>query len=276
MFLHGSHREYGLDPIAGFDEQAQEFANSEVCLPSDHLCQDGDRPEKTAAYLDVVSRLATHITEAANANARPVVVGINGVDTSGKTEFTRTLADLLAAANFPHTLVHTDDFMNNKADRHKGGDEVQNYYDYAIDFGCIRDKILVPARAGRLPSMKRFLHCHPARDDYMLAHTYEFYPSPSAILAEGVFLFRPGLAELFDIKIFLDIPLTKVLERARKRDLEWGGEAVMTKYEKKYIPTQRVYLALAQPAIKADFTIDMSDTSLPLVRKAPDICFKTK
>ena len=38
------------------------------------------------------------------------VVGINGIDLSGKTEFTAALADYLTANNFKVTVIHLDDF----------------------------------------------------------------------------------------------------------------------------------------------------------------------
>lgn len=258
-------REYAFEPTStagtGLDEPLVPMSPP----PLDPLCPENERPIKTPQYLAAVEQIATSIIEAANISPRPLLVGVNGVDTSGKTEFTRTLADLMQEEGFAHTVVHLDDFMNPKAKRHRGDNEIENYYAHAIDFGTVRDAILAPARSNAIPPRLTFKHSHPARDDYVLTHAYEFSASPSAILVEGVFLFRPELADFFDLKIYLDLPLSQVLARAALRDESWGGQAVLQKYREKYIPAQAWYLSLAQPAMLANFTIDVSDPANPIL-----------
>lgn len=245
--------------LAYEDSQSASLA---VPQPEDSL--SADRPLKSEAYMETVRMIGDYLMTCSGQVERPLLVGVNGIDTSGKTEFTRTVADHLLASKQPHVVAHVDDFMNPKNVRHQSDDELDNYYNNMIDFTAIKQQLLVPVRQGKQVDVT-FNHPHPADDNLRIFHRYATEGTPTVLITEGVFLFRESLRNLFDVRIFLDVSLDSVMQRARARDYSWGGEAVMEKYRSKYIPTQQMYMALAEPALHAHIVINMSDLTSPSI-----------
>ena len=77
---------------------------------------------------------------------RPYVVGITGIDTSGKTMFTRALADYLTSANYKVQIINLDDFHNPREVRYTGDDPAENYYHRSFNIRSIIDDLLIPVR----------------------------------------------------------------------------------------------------------------------------------
>jgi uridine kinase len=236
----------------------------------DTLASAEDRPRKSEAYLRVVDTVGSAVVSKAVAMRRPLVVGINGVDSSGKTEFSRSLSDSLAAQGLPHALVHIDDFMLPKATRRKGTSGADNYYNHTLDFQALRSQILEPVRAGAVPLTRTLQHPHPRTDDVQLVHTHHVPESPSALIVEGLFLFRPELADMFDARVYLDTPRDEVLRRVQERDVSWGGPDVAQRYIERYIPAHNTYEAIAGPALNAHVVVDTSSIDQPVIVRASD------
>lgn len=82
-----------------------------------------------------------------------------------------------------------------------------------------------------------------------------------------MFVFRPELADYFDTKIFVDIPLSEMRERAIERDVPRFGFGVLKKYLTRYIPAQARYLEAVRPFDIADIVIDNTDWHNPYIVK---------
>lgn len=65
-------------------------------------------------YQEILSRVARRRRQA------PFVIGINGIDGSGKTEFSRGLSRFLVDHGCRVQVVHVDDFHNPKSVRYNG------------------------------------------------------------------------------------------------------------------------------------------------------------
>ena len=87
----------------------------------------------TEAILDAVY----HLMQKRNAR----IIGINGLDTSGKTEFSQCLTQFLTARGVENQILHIDDFHNPRAVRRNN-----DYYGYAYDLQTVEQKILRPFR----------------------------------------------------------------------------------------------------------------------------------
>ena len=85
-------------------------------------------------------------------------------------------------------------------------------------------------------------------------------PADGVLIAEGCFLFAGNGCAEFDLSIWIELPLDRVVDRAlaRPRDLErMGGAAgVRERYEARYLPGQRLHLAADAPATRADIVLD--------------------
>jgi uridine kinase len=152
------------------------------------------------------------------------VVGISGVDTAGKSTLAAQVADRLPGA----VLIEGDAFMPPPEIRHREPDQAVGYYRDGFDYRTLFDDILPALRAdGRLT------------------------------IVEGCFLFAGLNRRRFDLTVWIDLPLERVLDRALARDAaHMGGEdEVRRRYTTRYLPGQRLHLERDDPAAHADLVL---------------------
>ncbi|MHB8105579.1 MAG: nucleoside/nucleotide kinase family protein, partial [Dehalococcoidales bacterium] len=82
------------------------------------------------------------------------------------------------------------------------------------------------------------------------------------VIFEGVFLFREELAPYIDYKVFLDISLEESKRRAIIRDTT----ADLKKYDEKYLPAQKKYLAEYPPLKIDNIVIDNANWEYPVIK----------
>jgi len=84
---------------------------------------------------------------------------------------------------------------------------------------------------------------------------------------DGVFLHRDELAPFWDFSIFLDIDFETAIRRAETRDASLLGSAfaVRQRYERRYVPGQRLYIATCNPRERASLVIRNEDPEHPSI-----------
>jgi uridine kinase len=102
-------------------------------------------------------------------------------------------------------------------------------------------------------------------DKYEVQKQFSF-DRDTIVLFEGVFLFRQELAAYLDYKIFIDIPFEESRRRADIRDVPIYGTGMLKRYEEKYWPAQRKYLAQYPPSQIADLVIDNTNWEYPVMK----------
>ena len=191
----------------------------------------------------------------------PWVIGINGVDNSGKTVFSRDLEKYLRSRVYDTQLVELDDFHNKKEKRREGDDEIQAYWDNAFDLDRLEQGVLKPIKEeGVLDVELELLDLES--DEYSVDKRYKVGQNTVVIL-EGTLLFREPIDNYIDHRIFLDIDFSTVLDRAKLRDEGRFDEDVIERYKRKYIPIQKKYFEECEPREKADLVIDNNDFKEP-------------
>jgi uridine kinase len=144
-------------------------------------------------------------------------IAVDGIDAAGKT----TLADQLGAL-LQATRVCIDDFLRPEDERYaRGVDSPEGYYYDSFDHDAFRGAVLAAARP---------------------------------VVADGVFLQRPELDDLWDLRIWVDISFEESLRRAVIRDAHYMEDA-RGRYERRYHPGQRLYLAAVDPRTRADIVV---------------------
>ena len=202
---------------------------------------------------------------------RAQIVGINGVDTAGKTCFAQDFAAFLQAQGRDVVLIHGDDFHNPRVIRRQGGDPVRGYIDHAFNLPLLERELLAPVRRGEV--MDKMLALIDLDADTPTAIRRYAIHRDTVVLVEGVLLFRPPIDAYFDLRIFLHIPFDEVLRRAAARDVPHYGDDYLDRYRFRYIPAQRWYLETHRPAERSDFVIDNADYSNPhLIRPTSEGC----
>ena len=190
-----------------------------------------------------------------------LIVGLNGVDGSGKTTMARTLEHRLKKSGHKVLLISVDDFHNPRSVRYKRGElsPIAFCHD-SINYDAIANNALKPAFEMKGKSVL----CQTKLFDLALDEEdaqFEEVTSNTILLVEGIFLFRPEICPFLHVKIFLDVLFENVMQRVLSRDIATlSTEAnIRERYSHKYIPGQMLYLDEVSPQSIADVVIDKND-----------------
>jgi uridine kinase len=158
----------------------------------------------------------------------PVRVAIDGIDAAGKTTLADELASVLRRRGREVVRVSVDAFLRPRAERYRRGDlSPEGYYRDSFDYAALREAI------------------------------FEAVGPDTIVLVDGVFLLRPDLVELWDLRIFVSVEPEDALRRALERDTPRFGsrEEAERRYRRRYQPGQRLYFAEARPLEAADVVV---------------------
>lgn len=189
------------------------------------------------------------------------IVGINGIDTSGKTTFTNLYSKFLHSIGIKSTVIHIDDFHNQSEIRYCGNNEIEAYYNNAFNYGQLIDEVLQPLKNNG--TLEKEIFCLDLDTNKYEKKVHISVDSSKILLVEGVLLFRPPLIDYFDAKIFLHIDFDEVIKRAEKRDVPKYGKNFLKKYIDKYIPIQKRYIDEWNPYQRADIVVNNNNYAQP-------------
>lgn len=197
----------------------------------------------------------------------PVLIGIDGVDASGKTTLADQLGEYLSGSCRDIIRVSIDGFHNPAKVRYqKGNDSPEGYYYHSFNHEAIAKVLLDPLSAGRLEYKSAIFDY---RTDSEVVLPAQKATNDSILLMEGIFLFRPELIKYWDLKIFLDVDFKFTLQRAIKRVAErehiGSDQEIIERYNTRYIPGQKLYFQEVSPKDKADIVIDNSEFENPKI-----------
>lgn len=200
----------------------------------------------------------------------PVLVGIDGVDASGKTTLSDELINELKKSGRQMIGASIDGFHNPKNIRYaKGENSPEGYYFDSFNYRAITEVLLDPLSSGKLQYQRAVFDY---KMDSKIISPLQTATNNSILLMEGVFLFRPELINYWDLKIFIDVDFKITIKRAVKRtaEMEYIGaeQKIIDKYNLRYIPGQKIYFKKENPKEKADIVIDNGDFKNPKLIKA--------
>lgn len=190
-------------------------------------------------------------------NGPNLIVGIDGVDGSGKT----MLADALAAVMPSVVRVSIDGFHHVRVRRYRRGrTSPEGFWLDSYDYSRFREDVVDPFRRGRgtyLPAG------HDVDSDQLLSGPRHQVPRGSVLLVDGIFLHRPELRDLWDLSVFLDVPFDESVRRMSVRD---GLPADPSAAENaRYVGGQKLYLTACAPAERATILVDYRDVDRPVI-----------
>jgi len=191
---------------------------------------------------------------------RAFVIGISGIDCSGKSMFVESFEKCLISRGFETQLISIDDFHNPKVYRYSGKNQIENYYNKSFDIKTIVEKLLIQVHEKSSYST-RLTVLNWQTDKYDTEKEFTFNQN-TIVIFEGVFLFRKELSPYIDYKVFIEITFEESKRRAKIRD----SEETFRKYEGTYLPAQRRYLDEFPPSETADMIIDNSNWEYPGVK----------
>lgn len=143
----------------------------------------------------------------------------------------------------------------------------EGYYRDSFNCDALFDVLLDPLSPGG--DMKYKTAVYDWRTETAVEMEFSYATDDAILIMEGLFLLRQEVRDYWDLKIYVHVDSQVSLERACIRDTEiFGGEAaVRERYEKRYIPGQKLYFEDAKPQEFADIVIDNNDYENPKILK---------
>jgi uridine kinase len=185
---------------------------------------------------------------------RSMLVGISGIDGSGKGYVTRLIDEGLRAKGLKTAVINIDGWLNLLHIRFDPNNLADNFYRNAIRFDEMFELLIIPLRYSRSVDITADFAEETAAE--FREHRYTFRDI-DIILLEGIFLFKREFVHHYDLKIWIDCSFDVALERAIARSQEGlSPEATIHAYRTIYFPAQRIHFALDNPRAAADIHID--------------------
>lgn len=183
-------------------------------------------------------------------NEQSLLVGISGIDASGKGFISAKLAKQLENKGFRVANINVDGWLNLPHIRFDEANPAQNFYEKAMRFEEMFERLIFPLKTNR--SVKLTADFAEETVSEFRQHEY-FYENIDIILLEGIFLFKKPFKDYFDLKIWIDCPFETALKRAISRTQEGlSVTETVRAYKKIYFPAQQIHFANDNPQKSAD------------------------
>lgn len=169
------------------------------------VSQPYSQPKAVELILDEIKK------QVRQKSAAPVLLGISGIDCSGKTTLADALMKRVAEEEIRSELVRVDDFIIPPAVRKSGGQAHTDYFENTFDHDAFTKRIRSVAA---IPGMQ-------------------------LVVGEGVYLFKREMANMWHTRVWLEMSVEQSVARGTVRDVAFFGSPAGAKIE---------YLRLFAPA----------------------------
>lgn len=174
---------------------------------------------------------------------RAIVLGVNGLDAVANASLCKGLKAHLAAAGREVAVFHLESCADPEVRQEiaasiKGGgssEAAQRYCDDGIDYDLARQSLR------------------------------EMAEGKDIVIAEGIFLYTGALADLFDLRVYLDVEPAAVRSRMETAKAPAGDKGVGDSFGALVEPSFAYYVAEYGPMTGADLLIDVNDPRKPRV-----------
>ena len=174
------------------------------------------------------------------------VVGINGIDCSGKTTFAKSVSKY-----FTHHKIENDCL------------DIDNFNNPAIESATY--KAFVSGSWDEKDLNKYYKLIINYSDAIRAVSEYKKkYP---LVILEGIFIYKPQLADLFDLKIYLDINISLGRKRFAKRRSLKQDKRPFEIYDEIWMLSHIRYESEVHPKQISDLVIDYNDESKPVLHE---------
>ena len=185
---------------------------------------------------------------------RSLLVGLSGIDGSGKGYVAAQLEARLALHGATPVVLNVDGWLNLPEKRFSRSAPAEHFYENSIRFDEFFTQLVIPLRDRR--SVYLVADCAEETASRYRKHTYDF-KDVSVIVVEGIFLFKPQYRSLFDLSVWIDCSFSTALARAIDRAQEGLSAAeTIAAYETIYFPAQKIHLAHDKPLENADLILE--------------------
>jgi uridine kinase len=184
---------------------------------------------------------------------RALLVGISGIDASGKGYVAAKISRELEQVGFRVAVINVDGWLNLPEVRFGSKGPGKHFYEHALRLDEIFERLVLPLKMDRSIDLTFDLAEETANSFRPFRCQFE---NIDIVLLEGIFILKRAFVELFDLKIWIECSFESALARAISRSQE-GLSPIQTKqiYESIYFPAQRQHISADHPAINADLIL---------------------
>jgi len=181
------------------------------------------------------------------------LVGISGIDGSGKGYISRMMEQGLLQAGRKTVAIHVDGWLNLPDKRFSKDNPALHFYLNAIRFDEMFSRFILPFKRQRSVELE-MNYTEETASEYKRQDIS--YSDVEIILLEGIYLFKKEYRKLFDLAIWVDCSFQTALARAVERAQEGLSlEETVQVYETIYFPAQRIHFERDHPRENADVII---------------------
>jgi uridine kinase len=179
-----------------------------------------------------------------------LLVGLSGIDGSGKGYVTEQLREALTHQGWRVAAINVDRWLNLPALRYDPRRPAENFYENALRLDELFARLIVPLRANR--GIRLTMEAVEETAVETRSYTYDF-EDLDVILLEGIFLFKRAYRPHFDLAIWIDCSWQTALERSIQRAQEGlPPDATTRAYHTIYFPAEAIHLRVDDPRGLAD------------------------
>ena len=189
-----------------------------------------------------------------------LLVGVSGIDGSGKGYVAKQIEARLALHSVAAANINVDGWLNLPDKRFDALAPAEHFYENAIRFDELFAKLVLPLRDHRSADVVADFAEETACN--YRKHTYTFR-NVGVVVVEGVFLFKRAHRRVFDLAIWVDCSFSTALARALERRQEQLSPAeTIRAYETIYFPAQKIHFVRDNPRETADLIISNDQSSV--------------
>jgi uridine kinase len=196
--------------------------------------------------LDLSQSMAAILaTRTAVDRERSILVGVSGIDGSGKGHVTAEIAADLTRHGQGIANINIDGWLNLPVRRFSQIRPAQHFYEHAIRFHDMFEQLVLPLKAHR--ALRLVADFAEETATAYRPHTYEF-ANVDIMLLEGIYLFKREWRPHFDLALWVECTFQTALERALQRSQEGlPPDETIRAYETIYFPAQRIHFVRDDP-----------------------------
>lgn len=181
---------------------------------------------------------------------RSLLIGLSGIDGSGKGFVAARLATALEQAGLTVAVINVDGWLNLPARRFSQNRPAEHFYQHGLRLEEMFERLILPLC--RMRSHRLLAEYTEETAAAYRPHVYEFH-DVDVVLLEGIFIFKRAYRPYYDLAAWVDCTFATALERALARAQEGLPPAeTIAAYETIYFPAQRLHFERDQPRSLAD------------------------
>lgn len=193
----------------------------------------------------------------------PYVVGVSGIDSSGKGYISKRLHAAISASGLSCSLIGIDGWLQPPSKRFSEHDPGQHFYECGFRFDEMQRKLYEPlCSSGIVDFVAK--HADPTDSEEMVDYHYQI-SQPDVIIFEGIFLLQDRFS--FDYSVWIECSYETALDRALERNQEsLPEERIRSDYHTIYFAAQSIHLQKDNPRGRCDFILlndDSENTDWP-------------